>query len=150
MTVQSVCPAKVHDGGTGVNPNPGVHTMGQFASAERSHRSPPAKTVEVQALFDGRQIARSRKTQLVEGRHYFPPSSVDPDALSESSKAHTFCSWKGEAHYWDVKGESALGAGAAWSYPEPKQAAKHIAGFIAFGPGVTVQVVKASAHEGAA
>jgi uncharacterized protein (DUF427 family) len=46
---------------------------------------------------------------------------------------HTTCPWKGEASYYDIVADE---KDAAWYYPSPKEAAKHIAGYVAFWKGV--------------
>lgn len=90
------------------------------------------------AQWNGRVIAESDATILVEGNHYFPPESVDPAYLT-SSDAHTVCPWKGTASYYDVVVDGDTNAGAAWYYPEPKPAASDIKNYIAFWRGVTVE-----------
>jgi len=90
------------------------------------------------ALWNGVVIAESSDTVVVERNHYFPPASVDPAYLRVSS-THTVCSWKGTASYFDIVVGDAVNKDAAWYYPETKDAAKHIAGRIAFWKGVTVE-----------
>ena len=90
------------------------------------------------AIWNGMTIAESDRTQVVEGNHYFPPDAVKQANLRPSEK-HTVCSWKGTASYYDVVVDGRTNADAAWYYPEPKAAAKDIAGWIAFWRGVTVE-----------
>ena len=89
------------------------------------------------ATWNGVVIAESDDTIKVEGNHYFPPESVNPAYLTESSK-HTVCPWKGTASYYDVVVEGNTNAGAAWYYPEPKPAASDIKNYVAFWQGVQV------------
>jgi uncharacterized protein (DUF427 family) len=88
-------------------------------------------------MWNGRQIAHSDQTVVVEGNHYFPVDSVDPQVL-EPSRTHTTCPWKGVASYYDVVVDGKRNADAAWFYPDPKPAADQIRGRIAFWKGVTV------------
>lgn len=90
------------------------------------------------AVWNGVTIAESADTVMVEGNHYFPPSSVKREYLRESS-THTTCGWKGEASYYDVVVDGAVNKDAAWFYPEPKEAAKEIEHRIAFWKGVEVR-----------
>lgn len=90
------------------------------------------------ATWNGAVIAQSDDTRIVEGNHYFPPSAVKREHL-RASVNHTVCSWKGTASYYDVVVDGKTNADAAWYYPEPKPAAKEIAGWIAFWHGVTVE-----------
>lgn len=49
------------------------------------------------------------------------------------------CPWKGTASYYDVEVNGKRNHDAAWYYPEPKPAAKQIAGYVAFWKGVKVE-----------
>ena len=83
-------------------------------------------------------LADSDQTQVVEGNHYFPPGSINHQFFQPSS-THTTCSWKGEASYYDVVVNGQVNRDAAWYYPSPKDAAKQIAGYVAFWKGVKVE-----------
>lgn len=90
------------------------------------------------ATWNGTVIARSDDTIVVEGNHYFPPDSVDAGLLRDSD-TRTTCPWKGEASYKHLVVDGQVNADAAWYYPQPKDAAKEIAGHLAFWKGVQVQ-----------
>ena len=76
-------------------------------------------------------LAESSSPVLLEGSFYFPPSSVRKDLLTVGDRQYT-CPWKGKATYWDIRlGDSVL-RNAAWSYEEPKEAARNIARRVAF------------------
>jgi uncharacterized protein (DUF427 family) len=92
----------------------------------------------VRAIWNGTVIAESDRTVTVEGNHYFPPGAVRREHLRESD-THTVCSWKGTASYYDVVVGDAVNAGAAWYYPEPKDAAAQIRDHVAFWRGITVE-----------
>jgi uncharacterized protein (DUF427 family) len=92
----------------------------------------------MKALWNGETIAESDNTIVIEGNHYFPPDSVNHELLRESA-THTTCPWKGIASYYDVVAGGATNGDAAWYYPEPKEAAKEIGGYIAFWRGVKVE-----------
>lgn len=81
--------------------------------------------------------ASDAETIKLEGNIYFPKNRVNAEHLRDSDK-HTVCPWKGTASYYDVVVNGEVNAGAAWYYPEPKEAAKEINGFIAFWRGVEV------------
>jgi uncharacterized protein (DUF427 family) len=89
------------------------------------------------AMWNDQVIAESDHTVVVEGNHYFPPESVKAEYLKASSHT-TVCGWKGTAHYYDLLVDGQTNPGAAWYYPTPKDAAKQIAGRIAFWKGVQV------------
>jgi uncharacterized protein (DUF427 family) len=90
------------------------------------------------AQWNGAVIAESGDTVVVEGNHYFPRESVRREYLRESDH-HTVCPWKGTASYYHLEVEGKRNPDAAWYYPEPKDAAREIAGRIAFWKGVTVE-----------
>ena len=91
----------------------------------------------MKATWHGKVLAESEETVVVEGNQYFPPDSINRELLRESS-THTTCPWKGQASYYDVIVDGDTNKDAAWFYPEPKDAAKEIKGYVAFWKGVTV------------
>ena len=91
----------------------------------------------MRAMWNGTVVAESDDTVVVEGNHYFPIGSVNPELLRESA-THSACPWKGEASYYSIEADGAINKDAAWFYPEPKPAASQITGRVAFWKGVTV------------
>jgi uncharacterized protein (DUF427 family) len=91
----------------------------------------------VRATWQGTVVAESDRTVVVEGNHYFPPEDVHLELLVPTS-THTTCPWKGVASYYDVVADGATASDAAWTYPEPKEAASSITGHVAFWRGVEV------------
>ena len=91
----------------------------------------------MKATWRGAVLAESDRTVVVEGNHYFPPEAVNHDYL-RTSELHTTCVWKGLASYYDVVVEGATNKDAAWFYPDPKDAAKKIKGYVAFWRGIAV------------
>lgn len=90
------------------------------------------------ALWNSVVIAESEHTERVEGNHYFPPEAVNMDHLVMTTR-HTYCPWKGEASYYSLEHDGELLENAAWTYLEPKDAARNIQGHIAFDRRVTVE-----------
>ena len=90
------------------------------------------------AIWNGKVLAESDATIVVEGNHYFPRESVKWEHFAESG-THTECWWKGTASYYTVNVEGQSNRDAAWYYPTPKEAAKAIAGYVAFWHGVKVE-----------
>jgi len=91
----------------------------------------------MKAAWNGAIIAESNETIIVEGSHYFPAESVNRQYLKDSN-THTTCPWKGEASYYHIEVNGKLNKDAAWYYPDPKEAARNIQGYIAFWRGVEV------------
>jgi uncharacterized protein (DUF427 family) len=91
----------------------------------------------MKASWNGATIAESDDIVTVEGNAYFPADSVKPEYLRPSS--HTsVCPWKGTASYHSLEVNGQQNLNAAWFYPSPKDAAKEIAGRVAFWKGVQV------------
>jgi uncharacterized protein (DUF427 family) len=90
------------------------------------------------AVWNDIVIAESDRTELMEGYHYFPPESVRREYLQES-RTVSICPWKGAARYYHVLVGGQVGSDAAWSYPEPTEAAMNIKGLFAFWKGVRVE-----------
>ena len=92
----------------------------------------------MRAMWNGAVIAESEETIQVEGNHYFPPESVDQRFLRESATT-SVCVWKGQAGYYDVVVDGEANRDAAWVYRTPSEAARSIAGYVAFWRGVRVE-----------
>ena len=90
------------------------------------------------AIWNGTVLAKSDDTIVVEGNHYFPPSSVQREYFVHSD-THTICPWKGQASYYTVEVDGQRNVDAAWYYPQPKSAAAEIKDYVAFWRGVTVE-----------
>ena len=91
----------------------------------------------MKATWNGATVAQSDATVVVEGNHYFPPDAIRGENFEPSSQT-SVCPWKGTAHYYDVVVDGERNAAAAWYYPETKEAANNIRGYVAFWKGVTV------------
>jgi uncharacterized protein (DUF427 family) len=91
----------------------------------------------MKAIWEDTVVAESDKTIIIEGNHYFPPDSIKTEHFSPSDTQST-CHWKGTANYYHVQVGDKSNADAAWYYPEPKQAARQIKGFVAFWRGIKV------------
>ena len=74
-----------------------------------------------------RRLAALWNTDAIK-KEYFKPSDT-----------HTVCGWKGTASYYTIEVNGKRNPDAAWYYPEPKDAAKPIAGYVAFWKGVAVE-----------
>lgn len=92
----------------------------------------------MKAIWNNAVIAESDETVVVEGNHYFPPTTIKSEYY-QPSETHTTCGWKGEASYYNIVVNDAVNKDAAWYYPHPKDAAKNIANYVAFWKGVTVE-----------
>ncbi|MDF3074565.1 MAG: hypothetical protein K0S54_2232 [Alphaproteobacteria bacterium] len=90
------------------------------------------------AIWNGKVIAETDRFETVEGNVYFPPDTIRREFFKPSD-THTFCPWKGTASYYTVEVDGKQNKDAAWYYPETKEAANNIKGYVAFWHGVTVE-----------
>jgi uncharacterized protein (DUF427 family) len=91
------------------------------------------------AIWNGAVLAESDRCEVVEGNQYFPPESINQEYFKPSN-THTTCGWKGVASYYTIEVDGQQNKDAAWYYPTPKEAAKNIAGYLAFWRGVKVEI----------
>ena len=91
----------------------------------------------MKAIWQGTVIAESEETIIIEGNHYFPPSSLHKEYLIETA-THSACFWKGTASYYTIKVGDKENVDAAWYYPQPLEKAQHIKNYVAFWKGVEV------------
>ncbi len=90
------------------------------------------------AIWNGAVLAESNNCEIVEGNYYFPPEAIHSEYFQESNK-HTTCPWKGEASYYTIAVNGEENKDAAWYYPNPKEKANNIKGYVAFWRGVKVE-----------
>ena len=92
------------------------------------------------AIWNGATIAETSAdaVELVEGNVYFPAEAVRREYL-KPSETHTVCGWKGTASYYDLAVNGEINRDAAWYYPQPKDAARNITGYVAFWKGIKVE-----------
>jgi len=91
----------------------------------------------MKAIWNGKVIAESNETIVVENNHYFPEGSVNKEFLENSHK-HSTCPWKGEASYYNIVVDGKSNNDAAWYYPQPKDATKQIKNYLAFWKGIQI------------
>lgn len=89
------------------------------------------------AIWNGKVLAESNDTVMVEGNHYFPPEAINQDFFKDS-ETNTVCPWKGTASYYTVAVGGEENPDAAWYYPHPSDAAAKIKDYVAFWRGVQV------------
>ncbi len=89
------------------------------------------------ASWKGTVLAETEEYEVVEGNIYFPADSIKSEFFQTSS-TQSHCPWKGDASYYDIQVGDEVNRDAAWYYPQAKDAAKNIEGYIAFWKGVEV------------
>ena len=91
----------------------------------------------MKAIWNGKILAQSDNTVVVENNHYFPADSINEEFFTDSDHKTT-CPWKGLASYKSIQVDGETNQNAAWYYPDPKDAAKEIKDHFAFWKGVQV------------
>jgi uncharacterized protein (DUF427 family) len=89
---------------------------------ERVGRNARINPVMAKATWNGKVIAESDTTEMVEGNLYFPESSLKREYFRPS---------------FLVDGQE--NQDAAWYYPDPKPAARNVKNHVAFWRGVEVE-----------
>lgn len=91
----------------------------------------------MKAIWNGKVVAESDDTVVVDGNHYFPADAIKNEYF-ESSRTESVCHWKGTASYYTVTVDGDVNEDAAWYYPDPMEAAEEIRGRVAFWNGVQI------------
>ncbi|CAN5814339.1 DUF427 domain-containing protein [soil metagenome] len=109
----------------------------------------------MRVVFGGVVIAESRRpARVLETSHppvyYLSPEDIALEHLVRAAGS-SFCEWKGNASYYDVRVGEQLAKAAAWAYRSPTAAFESIRDWVAFYPGrmdectVDGEVVRAQA-----
>ncbi len=91
----------------------------------------------MKTAWNNMTIAESDNTEVIEGNLCFPPDSVQW-RYREQTDHTAICPWKGTALYYSIAAHNKRNENAAWSYPDPSEAAKNITEYIAFYGSVDV------------
>lgn len=90
------------------------------------------------ASWNGRVVAESDDTLMVEGNHYFPEESLSKEFFIPSDR-RSLCPWKGIAAYYTIEVDGTRNEDAAWYYPRPWFLGRKVKGRVAFWRGVRVE-----------
>jgi uncharacterized protein (DUF427 family) len=90
------------------------------------------------AIWNGKVIAESDKTQTVEGNVYFPESCLKREYFRPSSTISLDPN-KGQARYMNLLIDGQDNPDAAWYYPDPNPVARKLKGYVGFWRGVEVE-----------
>jgi len=115
-----------------VEPGPGQESVWDYPRPPRVERI--SKRIEV--VYNGVVIADSRSAwRVLETSHppayYIPPQDIRMECL-QAAMGSSFCEWKGQAGYYDVRVGDKTTPNAAWYYPKPTPAFAGIKDHVAF------------------
>ena len=96
-------------------------------------------TQPIRFEFNGKSIANSSNAKRVLERghppvYYVTLEEINANTLQNSTRK-TWCEWKGEARYYDVRVGDMISKNAAWYYPNPTRAFEEIKDYLAFYAG---------------
>lgn len=111
-------------------------------------------SARVRVLVGHTVIADTRAAlSVAESRHrpvwYLPMGDVERSLL-ERTDTSTYCPFKGHASYWSISGPDGTLPDAVWSYEEPFDECRPLAGYVAFYPDKVTLEVDGDAQESAA
>ncbi|KAF4581750.1 hypothetical protein EYR40_002767 [Pleurotus pulmonarius] len=78
----------------------------------------------VKVVLGGTVLAESDETVILENNHYFPPDAVKKEYFTDSSTS--------TAAYYSATVNGQTVRDIAWYYPDAKDRAKNIKGYVAF------------------
>lgn len=91
----------------------------------------------MKVIWNGKVLAESNDTVVIENNHYFPIESLNKEYFKDSDTT-TVCPWKGTANYYSLIVDGKENKDAAWYYADPSKLAEAIKGRVAFWKGVEV------------
>lgn len=89
----------------------------------------------VRVSLAGDLLAESRRPVVLyetalPPRYYLPRADVRAELLPHEKR--TVCAYKGEAAHWSVRAAAGIAEAVAWTYDEPDDDARKVAGLVAF------------------
>lgn len=113
-------------------PGPGQESVWDYPRPPRLEPS----SRHILVIFDGLTIAESRNTwRVLETSHppvyYIPRCDIRMEYLMPTAR-RSFCEWKGNAAYFDLRSEERRSRDAAWTYPQPTARFSAIRDHVAF------------------
>lgn len=119
-----------------IPPGPGQESVWDYPRPPRLE----AVHKRLRVVFNGATIAdTTRGYRVLETSHppgyYFPPDDVDADALVVVAGKRSWCEWKGQACYYDVRVGERIARQVAWGYRSPTPSFANIKDHISFYAG---------------
>ncbi len=114
---------------------PGVESVWDYPRPPRLEPVPRRIRVELGGVVIAETTGAYRVLETSHPPNYYlPPGDILPGTLMRSHHP-SFCEWKGEAHYFEVRAGERVEPDAAWGYDYPTAGFRAIAGYVAFYPG---------------
>lgn len=90
------------------------------------------------AIWNGEIIAESKKAKQLDGKYYFPQSSIKKEFFKKSYTHHIDLN-KGKANFFNLHVQNKVSWNAAWYYPNPRKQAEKIKDHVTFNGDVEVK-----------
>lgn len=91
----------------------------------------------IKAIWNNTVIAYSDAYKIVQGRYYFPPTSVSQDHVYKNGNKY-LSRWKGTADYYDIIVEGKTKKDAALVYHMPEKEAFDIKDYFSFADDIEI------------
>ena len=119
-----------------IEPKPGQESVWDYPRPPRLE----ASVKHIRVLLNGILIADSKQAKRVlETSHppvyYIPPADIKMACLIPAAR-RSWCEWKGQASYYDIRVGKRHVEHAAWYYPKPNTDFASIKDYVAFYPSL--------------
>ena len=105
-----------------IKPGPGQESVWDYPRPP--HLEPFSGHIRI--VFDGKTIVDSNQCfRMLETSHpptYYIPVIDFKEGTLQEIDAHSFCEFKGSAHYYDIKSGQRVAHRAGWGYKQPSNA----------------------------
>ena len=92
----------------------------------------------LRVVLNGETVAETTRALRVLETHHAPTYYIAPEDVEAAliaTRRTTFCEWKGQAAYFDVRAGDKTAHRAAWSYSAPSASFSALAGHVSFYAG---------------
>jgi uncharacterized protein (DUF427 family) len=113
-------------------------TVERVSSYPRPPRLEPSDEHILVTALGETLVETDRSLRVLETFHpptyYLPPEAMRSDLIQPVAGRPSFCEWKGVASYFDVVVADQRLSRAVWTYPNPSQRFRELAGWYALYP----------------
>jgi uncharacterized protein (DUF427 family) len=92
----------------------------------------------IQVIFGGEVVAETRRAlRVLETSHppvYYIPLEDIADGVLDPSPRRSYCEWKGQASYYNIRAGAKQARNSAWTYPNPSPGFESLKDRVAFYP----------------
>lgn len=119
-----------------IPPKPGQESVWDYPRPPRLEVSRDRVSIRL----GGKLIAETAEAvRVLETSHppvYYLPEACFADGVLSPVEGTSWCEFKGEAHYYDLRVDDTVVRRGAWHYPSPRGGFDHLVGMVAVYPGL--------------